>query len=44
MISGFVKQESRNLLGIQSQTRYSIMPREAMLENLEYHRDVVFVK
>jgi predicted restriction endonuclease len=44
MISGFVKQDSRSLLGIQPQARYNIMARAEMLENLEYHRDVVFVR
>jgi len=44
MISGFVKQESRNLLRIQPQVRYPIIPSESMLKNLEYHRDVVFVR
>lgn len=44
LISGFVKQESRSLLGIQPQKRFHIMARAAMVENLEYHRDVVFVR
>ena len=44
MISCFIKPDSRNMLRIQPQTRYQIMAGSAMQENLEYHRDVVFVK
>ena len=44
LISCFIKPESRNMLRIQPQTKYQIMAGSAMQENLEYHRDVVFVK
>ena len=44
LISCFIKPESRSMLRIQPQTKYQIMAGSAMQENLEYHRDVVFVK
>ena len=44
LISCFIKPESRNMLRIQPQTKYQIMAGSARQENLEYHRDVVFVK
>ena len=44
LISPFITQENRDVLHLQPKSIYDIKPDMSMLQNLEYHRDVVFVK
>lgn len=43
IISSFVNQQNKNILGLNNDIMVDLKSSSAMLKNLEYHRDVVFV-
>lgn len=44
VISGFISREQREILHLVPKNQYELLSDQPMLKNLEYHRDVIFVK
>lgn len=44
IISNYIDKENRNKLNISSNTYVNLLPTSELLNNLEYHRDVIFIK